>query len=336
MKDANWKEFPGTEVPISPLPQLDQDFEAATSGSETPPQVPITSPAFPDAAQSGMLESTPVPLPPPLSRRRFSASRIIVLVAIALAVIGASVGGLLLLTSYQAAQQQQANSTATAQVYARQTANANATGTAQAKATASSVAATATTIAANPNPYPPYKGTLAAKEPLDTSSAIFPNVSRCTFVNSAYQVSAGANYIAFCNSELPYRNIAVQVEMKILQGDAGGMLFRYDAVSDNFYYFSIFQNGSWAFGFYFGKTEQYTAVAVNTSPAIKTGPGQTNLVAFVANGETYSLYVNKARIYTLTIQQANNAFQEGKIALCAFSAGQPTDVAYKNFEMWTL
>jgi hypothetical protein len=257
---------------------------------------------------------------------------VILLVVLALVLV---VGGITFgLVSYTTTQTNNAHATATAQVYTRQTAVVNATATAQASATATGIEATATTIAANPNPYPPHRGTLTIVDPLDTPGTPFPSGDSCIFTNGAYHVSAPKNYIAFCPTGSSFHNTAVQVDMTVVKGDCGGMFFRYDESSINYYLFQICPDGSFAFGFHFGKTNKFSVLSSGTSPAIKTGLGQINLVAFVANEETYSIYVNKVRINTDTVMQAGGAFSEGEIALCAFSQGNATEVAFKNFKLW--
>jgi hypothetical protein len=305
---------------------------------EATPTTPGFAPLGSDSPRPATMEGG---TPPPI--RRSLTIKIVLLTMLAVAFILASVGGILLFTSYQTIQLEQTSATATAQENARQLASTqdtkaglNAAATAQARTAATSIAVTATAIGPTANPYPPNRGRLTIVDSLNAYDALFPSNGECVFTNGAYHISAPKNYIAVCSTGpgSTFHNTAAQVELSVLKGDCGGLFFRFDEASANYYLLQICPNGSFVFGMHFGKTNNFSTFSSGISPAIKTGLGRTNLVAFVANEETYSIYVNQVRINTNTVMQAGGAFSQGEIALCAFSSRNATEVAFKNFKLW--
>lgn len=210
----------------------------------------------------------------------------------------------------------------------------NATATWQAIANS-----TATAIAANPDPYQPPAGTLALLDQLsqpdvwgnalDTSSG-----DQCQFVNGGYQISQPQqNKLYQCYEGNQYSNFAFEVKMTIKQGDCGGLAIRSQNNNTNLYLFQVCQDGS--FDFY-----QYTSNSVggpitlthNNSPAIKQGIGQLNTIAVVANGNTFTLYINNQKVASAS----DSTYTQGSIGLVASAYNNPTTVTYQNARVWTI
>jgi hypothetical protein len=136
-------------------------------------------------------------------------------------------------------------------------------------------------------------------------------------------------YIAPCFAQATsFSNFTYQVQMIIVKGDQGGIAFRANSKNGAFYYFHINQNGSYALETYSG----YNSTAVlkqGTSPAIKTGLNQTNVIAVVANGNSLVLYVNKQQIASVN----DGTYSNGQIGVIAESTQNPTEVAFTNAEV---
>jgi serine/threonine protein kinase len=198
-------------------------------------------------------------------------------------------------------------------------------------------------IAANPDPYPPGGGTLALYDPLRDDSSGYrwdeaqPN---CTFMGGSYYVTTLDQPILpilGCNAGLTnFSNFAYEVQMKIIKGDAGGLMFRVVTTMNANYVFFVSQNGTYSLYLYRGAaSSNVTTLTSNFSSAIKRGLNQVNLIAVVAKGRTITLYVNHQQIDSVN----DSTYQQGQIGLVAGSiAGTPTPtiVVYSNAKVWTI
>ncbi len=235
-----------------------------------------------------------------------------------------------------------ANAHATATTIAR--ANATATAVSIAHATATAVAnahatATASTIAANPNPYPPGTGTLALLDPLTDNRKGFgwsEKSTNCVFSGGAYHVIApDARFFAYCAARSTnFVNFAYEVQMKIIKGDVGGIIFRANSTNNNFYLFYVSQTGSYELFLCTGNNCN-PIVPPASSTAINKGLNASNLVAVVAKGTSITLYINRQQVASVN----NGTFSQGQIGVVASpfaNAGHPTEVVYSNARVWRL
>jgi hypothetical protein len=286
---------------------------------------------------------------------------IVILMIVVVLILVAGGGGLVYFSiSGQAATHAQATATAqantvataaaaTATTHAHATAttiaNAHATTTsiANAHATATSVVnvqatATASAIAANPDPYPPGSGRLALFDALSNNSLGYnwsANPTNCVFTGGAYHVIApDPRFFAYCTAQSTnFTNFAYEVQMKIIKGDLGGIIFR-ASTNNNFYLFYVTQLGSYELLLCPGNTCRQI-VAITSSPAINRGLNSTNLVAVVVTGTTITLFVNHQQI-TSVIDSTFSHGQIGVVASPFANAGHPTEVVYSNARVWTL
>ena len=235
-----------------------------------------------------------------------------------------------------------ANAHATATTIAR--ANASATAVSIAHATATAVAnahatATASTIAANPNPYPPGAGTLALLDPLNDNRKGFgwsENSTNCVFTGGAYHVIApDSRFFAYCAARSTnFVNFAYEVQMKIIKGDVGGIIFRANSTNNNFYLFYVSQTGTYELFLCPGNNCK-PIVLPTASTAINKGLNATNLVAVVATGTSITLYINRQQVASVN----EGTFSHGQIGVVASpfaNAGHPTEAVYSNARAWTL
>jgi eukaryotic-like serine/threonine-protein kinase len=218
-------------------------------------------------------------------------------------------------------------------------ADAKATATTQAEATA-----TATVIAANP-----YGGTLVLNDPLRDNSLGHwyqgsDSVSSCKFTGGAYHVSfsPGPRTSASVNAHFcmaldsaDFRNFAFEVQMTIIKGDFGAILFRAPHDTAGGYQFVVGQNGMYILHSWKSPTNEQILVNSTFSSVIHPGLGQTNLIAVVAEGSTIRLYVNHLQIASVT----DSTYSHGSIGLFAdtyISRERPTEVVYSNAKVWVL
>ena len=267
--------------------------------------------------------------PPPTPQRRGNRPGLIL--GIVLLVVILIVGGLvaLLLRGSQVTVTP-AQATATAQAtMAQATTLANATATAQVIAHATATATALQNIYTQAT-----SGTPALSDPLSNQdSNRWDQGSLCVFNGGAYHVNESMpNNFAVCAAGTSnFQNFALQVEMVMNKGDWGGIFFRSDSTVNNFYYWEVHQDGSYALKIY--KNNSYLSTLVSgTSTAFTTGLGPSNTMTLVAQGSTIALYINGKFVDTTT----DTNFSSGEIGLTAGDDMQPTDVSFSNLKVWKL
>ena len=197
------------------------------------------------------------------------------------------------------------------------------------------------------SPYSPYKGVLAFYDPLQDNSKgnnwdeVTDSRGSCVFSQRGYQVRAtaratqspGLRPLYFCTEETAFSNFVYQVQMTIVAGDYGGIVFRTDSTHTKFYYFRIGKDGSFEVATWGSKTGTNSQVLKSgTSLAIKTGLNQSNIVAVVASGSDLDLYVNQQHIAYVS----DSTFSQGQLGVCAANASKLTEVVYSDALVWKL
>lgn len=362
--------IPYYQNPPTTTPHLyeENSFSAPPPPSTQPPLVAshITNPQQsvlpPFYAQEESITAPPPPPPgqvapvhpPPVNGRSpFANVRAILLVGLALLVIAGGVGLFFVLRANQASINS-TSATATAQIGATVTANAfNATTTAQASSVAATsvafnatatvqaqASATAAVITANPDPY--GGGTLALYDPLrDNNSGYSWGVGSdnkggsCKFTGGAYHVSESNTSTAYnCFASSDFSNFAYEVQMQIITGDAGGIIFRTNTTNNTSYVFYVTQDGNYEF-LLCPKSACHDLVTTTRSSTIHQGLDQTNIIAVVAQGSTITLYVNHQQITRVT----DGTFSHGQIGVTASpytGNGHPTEAVFSNAKVWIL
>jgi eukaryotic-like serine/threonine-protein kinase len=196
------------------------------------------------------------------------------------------------------------------------------------------------------HPYPSYlpgHGTLAFFDPLSQADGSQWNSysanstgGACQFTGGVYHISQQPNgNFNWCTAHGIFSNFAFEVQLTIIQGDCGGLLFRSDGYG-HFYYFHFCDNGTYKVFKYVDTIGAHAETLFSSSSsAIHTGQGHENKMAVVASGSTMTFYVNERQID----QEQDSSYTSGKIALIAspyLSGGHTTDVAYSNTKLWTL
>ena len=277
------------------------------------PQNPYS--ASPYAPYSSLPLTPTPPVPPPVPRSGNRVGIIVGVVVLVLVVIG---GGVFAVLQYSAAR------------------NAAAAAAAAATATAH---ATATAIVALQNPYT-HSGTLALSDPLSDNSKGYgwsEDAPNCAFINGTYHaVASDVRYSDYCLAQVTtFSDFAFEVQMQIIKGDDGGLVFRVTRFStfsagNNLYAFYINQNGS----YYLNRQDgtSFPVVAGGSNPAIHRGLNQTNLIAVVAQGSTILLYVNHQLITRVT----DSTYTSGELGVFVAPYNQPTEVVFSNAKVWRL
>jgi len=256
-----------------------------------------------------------------VQRRPFSRGFMALLIVLVIALVG-SLG--LLFSSLSSSHQPTASGPSTNQVQPTPTPVPQPTPTAAPQPTPTTA----------PQQTKPSGGTLALNDSLSGQSAnkwdMFTyanNVGGCSYVNGAYHATIKqAGSFSVCKAQATkFSNFTYQVRMTILSGtnkDGGGLIFR--ATSGKAYRFRVSTDGS------FDLVDDAQALVNNTSPAIRTGLNQTNVLQVKAQGSSISLYIN-----TVLLTQITDSFSSaGAIGVFAVDFTQPTDVAFSRAQVW--
>jgi eukaryotic-like serine/threonine-protein kinase len=199
-----------------------------------------------------------------------------------------------------------------------------------ATATANAEAQASVTASAYANTYDPSMGHLKLQEALTRNSGSQWDEVRgsCTFVAEGYHVIGQATSPQMCiahSNTVSLSDFTVQVQMNILKGTGGGILFR--AVGSTAYYFRISANGYYAL-FVCAGTDCSKTLTNGFSSAITQGQKQPNVLAVVAQGNHIELYVNGVCV--------NETYDSGSLR------GQPgvvaemgSEVVFSDLEVWT-
>jgi len=187
-------------------------------------------------------------------------------------------------------------------------------------------------------PYPPYTGTLALDDSLSGNSLTWSQSSdssgSCASMGDAYHVISVSTAITHsCTNGVSFSNFVYQVQMRIARGNSGGIVFRgtYDSTRTIFYYFRIGQDGSYDLDLVDNNSLQ--PLKSGSSPTlINTGLNQPNLLAVVAKGRSFDLYVNLHHIDSVS----DSTLTSGQIGVAASNTSDPTEVLYNNAEVWAL
>lgn len=159
------------------------------------------------------------------------------------------------------------------------------------------------------------------------------NGGGCQFSGGALHATIlQKNYFVACFAQsTDFSNFAFQAQMTITRGDEGGVIFRANNANSNFYYFRVGHDGYYALFLSRGNNLN-TTLAEDASSAIKTAPGQTNLLTVIARGSNLYFFINKQFAASIS----DNTFTHGAIGVVAGDLSHPTDVAFTHAEVWQL
>ena len=254
----------------------------------------------------------------------FSAARVILIVAVTLLLIGG--GGLIYHTTISQPTQltttiSTAQATATSQAVATIVAQANA----QATATIITIQSLYTRVT---------RTTPAFNFPLShQDSNHWDEDANCAFVGGSYHArESQPNSFFSCSPNTPpgtFSNFAFQVQMTIIKGDYGGLLFRSDSTVSNYYFLTMNQAGTYSLNVY-RNDKQVKKLASGTSAVFNAGLNQLNLITVIAQGDSFYLYVNGQ----FAANASDTTYGRGSIAVVAGNNSHPTEVAFSNAKIW--
>lgn len=289
-----------------------------------------------DQAASSIFTGPPPFLPAQPKRRKRPDRTAILSLCAAFLLLILSAGGLVFDLAYY--QPYQIHSSATATTSAAPTVTAHAAQTQIAYSEQTSTAQQQATVTAYQNLYTQAtSGRPFTSDSLkhQTNSAWDENQwsdnSSCAFKHASYEVAMpNSGYFLSCFAESSFfTDFAVQVNMRVTQGDAGGIFFRGDSYYMDGYLFEIYQDGSYSLYAYTGSNTNQT---VMSGVATQYQFSQVNQLTIIAKGTTYYFYLNQHFLQSTT----DKTFGEGMIGLVADDSRDATTVDYTNFKIWWL
>lgn len=155
----------------------------------------------------------------------------------------------------------------------------------------------------------------------------------CFFINHTYDMSSqGPNYCAVANTN--FANFVYQIQMKIVHGQAGGIIFRANDTASTYYIFEITTGGRFFVLRIDSLNTAPVQIGAGSNFAIHTGIGASNIIAAEASGSLLTFYVNATAI----AQIRDSHYSSGSIGVIV---GQPNDqsvmeVAYTYARVWTM
>ena len=138
-----------------------------------------------------------------------------------------------------------------------------------------------------------------------------------------------------------FKDFAYEIKMTFINGDCGGVVLRsgdpqYDP---RLYYYYICQDGQYGLVRYAENVSDSTINPILTegrSSYITAGFGQANIIAVVALGSKFDLYVNQQHIDEVRDPDPGY-YRDGTIGVIAKALGlyRSTEVAFSDARVWT-
>lgn len=147
------------------------------------------------------------------------------------------------------------------------------------------------------------------------------------------KISDKDSYIYCTDDESSYSNIAFQVQMQILSGTGGGLVFHVSGSnSQSLYIFELDQDGSYQIYLAKDPSTTPTYLTTGTTSAANTSTGATNTLTLIEKGKQYYFYVNGQ--YVTHVQDAT--LTDGEAGVLASNSSSSTEVLYTNAKIWDL
>src|SRR6266487_2791857 len=309
---------PQAPVPSgSPSPMLNRfapTYSAEPGGQLSVPNAGVDS----KSEQYPYTPSSPYAAPPPQPRRRWlSTGKNVLLIVLVLLIVGA--GGALYLRTALLSGQQQPHASPTIQ------------------------APQVMTTLSVQTPQALYAqithGTPALDDPLSTNNTnnwtettSADGKFSCAFSGGVYHVSAP--YTPCLAQATNFGDLAYQVQMTIVKGEFGGIVFRVDSSQTKYYTFYIDRYGTYTLKTSVDNTGKRDYVlGTGTSARFRTGLNQANLLTVIARGSNIYLYINQHYI----TRASDSTYRTGQIGVFGGNNSQaPADVVFSHAQVWNV
>lgn len=154
----------------------------------------------------------------------------------------------------------------------------------------------------------------------------------CFFNQTYHAREAQTNFLQPCYADATsFSNFVYEVQMTIDQGSQGGILFRANKTTGQYYLFRVGIDGSYTLEVY-NKNKLVKMLSSGISAAINSGAGQSNDMAVLANQSSLYLYINQQLVTSVT----DSTLSSGQIGVVAIDYSTPTEVEFSNAQVWKL
>ncbi len=154
----------------------------------------------------------------------------------------------------------------------------------------------------------------------------------CGFTGGAYHFTLSSGGLwNFCNcvSTQNLNNFALQVQVNIVKGNDGGIVF--GSTANSYYRIYVDSEGTYILYQYTKTNDQTQTLRSASSPAITTGLNQANVMTVIVNNNNFYFYANNQFVMSSYL----NVYSAGAVSLTAASTDQATDVEFSNLKVWT-
>ncbi len=169
-----------------------------------------------------------------------------------------------------------------------------------------------------------------------TESLSADNKYSCAFSGGAYHaIAQPQNAYTLCLAQATnFGDLAYQVQMTIVKGEFGGIVFRVDSSQTKYYSFLIDRSGTYRLITSVDNTGQHDYDLLKGSSAwFRTGLNQVNRIAVVARGSSINLYINQQYI----TGASDSTYRAGQIGVFGGNSTQaPTDVVFSHVQVWNV
>lgn len=160
--------------------------------------------------------------------------------------------------------------------------------------------------------------------------------TNCAFSTGAYHAKAASGFFSPCYAKATnFRNFIFQVQITLLQGHSGGIVFRANSQTDQAYQLRISTDGTYILNKFLldssGKSQLQTLFS-GSNTTISPGLNQSNLLAVLVQENGIAAFVNKH--YLASTQ--DTTYQNGQIGVYADSDAGPVEAAFNNAQVWNV
>lgn len=146
------------------------------------------------------------------------------------------------------------------------------------------------------------------------------------------------DHFTYCtNTGYNFINIAFQIQMRFISGDAGGLVFRVTPTADGstagLYMFQVAPTGGYTLDLDKDTSAaKFSVLATGTTQAANFLGQQASTLTLIAKGAVFDLYINQQ--FVVQVQDAT--LTTGTVGVLANDGGDSTTILYTNAKVWDL
>ncbi len=177
--------------------------------------------------------------------------------------------------------------------------------------------------------YPTVNDPMSAQD-----SNQWDNTGSCVYAHGAYRVMVNTTGYAKCIERAKnFSNFAYQLQMTIVTGDAGGLIFRTDKAITTYYRFSLDTSSQGISRLLAcNKCSNSTNPTILFQKALPVKVNQTYTITVIAQKNILYFFINGQ--FIVSIQ--DGTAQSGELGVYAYEFTHSTEVLFSNMKVWVL